>query len=149
MRAVVQLVSEASVRVGETTTGGISRGLVVFLGVHAEDSVKDATYLAEKIANLRIFPDSNRLMNRSVLDVGGEALVVSQFTLFGDCRKGRRPSYNSAAPPDKARELYFSFITALKNCGVGVATGEFKAMMEVSLVNSGPVTLLVDSAKLF
>jgi D-tyrosyl-tRNA(Tyr) deacylase len=149
MRAVVQLVSEASVRVGEVTRSSIGMGLVVFLGVHAEDSGKDATYLAEKIANLRIFPDKKRLMNRSVLDVGGEALVVSQFTLYGDCRKGRRPSYNSAAPPDKARELYALFITALKNCRVGVATGEFQAMMEVSLVNNGPVTLLVDSAKLF
>jgi D-tyrosyl-tRNA(Tyr) deacylase len=149
MRAVVQLVSSASVRVGEKIIGRIGGGLVVFLGVHRQDSAKDVAYLAEKIVNLRIFADDDGLMNRSLLESGGEILVVSQFTLFGDCRKGRRPSYGTAALPEKAEELYDLFIAALKNFGVSVATGEFRAMMDVSLVNSGPVTLLVDSTRLF
>jgi D-tyrosyl-tRNA(Tyr) deacylase len=149
MRAVVQLAGKASVKVGDRIIGSIGRGLVVFLGVHKEDTAKDARYLADKIANLRIFPDENGQMNRSVLDVGGEALVVSQFTLFGDCRKGRRPGYSSAAPPAMARKLYEDFIAALTALGIGVATGEFQAMMDVALVNTGPVTLLLDSFKLF
>ena len=149
MRAVVQLTGKASVKVGGRVTGSIRRGLVVFLGVHKQDTAKDARYLADKIAHLRIFPDANGQMNKSVLDAGGEVLVVSQFTLFGDCRKGRRPGYSSAAPPDRAKELYAVFIAALAELGIGVATGEFQAMMDVSLVNTGPVTLLVDSAKLF
>jgi D-tyrosyl-tRNA(Tyr) deacylase len=149
MRAVVQLVSSASVRVGEKIIGRIGGGLVVFLGVHRQDSAKDVAYLAEKIVNLRIFADDDGLMNRSLLESGGEILVVSQFTLFGDCRKGRRPSYGTAALPEKAEELYDLFIAALKNFGVAVATGEFRAMMDVSLVNSGPVTMLIDSTRLF
>ena len=149
MRAVVQLAGKASVTVEDRIIGSIGRGLVVFLGVHKQDTIKDAHYLADKIANLRIFPDENGQMNRSVLDVGGEVLVVSQFTLFGDCRKGRRPGYSSAAPPAKAKELYENFITSLAKLGLKVATGEFQAMMDVALVNTGPVTLLLDSFKLF
>ena len=149
MRAVVQLAGKASVSVEDRLVGSIGRGLVVFLGVHKQDTIKDAHYLADKIANLRIFPDENGQMNRSVLDVGGEVLVVSQFTLFGDCRKGRRPGYSSAAPPAKAKELYEDFIAALAKLGLEVATGEFQAMMDVALVNTGPVTLLLDSCKLF
>jgi D-tyrosyl-tRNA(Tyr) deacylase len=149
MRAVVQLSGKASVKVGDRVIGAIGHGLVVFLGVHKQDTLKDARYLADKIAHLRIFPDEHRQMNRSVLDVGGEALVVSQFTLFGDCRKGRRPGYSDAAPPTMAKELYEVFIAALTELGIAVATGEFQAMMDVALVNTGPVTLLVDSFKLF
>ena len=149
MRAVVQRSGQASVRVEDRLVGEIEHGIVVLLGVHKDDTEKDAGYLADKIANLRIFPDENGQMNRSVLDVGGEALVISQFTLFGDCRKGRRPGYSSAAPPDKAKELYEYFVSLLEKQGMSVATGEFQAMMDVSLVNQGPVTLLVDSTKLF
>lgn len=149
MRAVVQLAKEASVRVGERTIGEIGCGLVVLLGVHRDDSDKDAEYLADKIVNLRIFPDDNGQMNRSILNVGGEMLVVSQFTLFGDCRKGRRPGYSAAAGPEKANRLYQLFIEAVKSRGISVATGEFQATMEVSLINNGPVTLLLDSSKLF
>ncbi len=149
MRAVIQRSGKASVQVAGKVIGKIEHGLVVLLGVHKEDTEKDANYLADKIANLRIFPDENGQMNRSVLDVGGEALVISQFTLFGDCRKGRRPGYSSAAPPARAKELYEVFIAALEDLGISVATGEFQAMMDVSLVNKGPVTLLVDSTKHF
>ena len=148
MRAVIQRSGTASVQVEGHVIGKIEHGLVVLLGVHKQDKEKDASYLADKIANLRIFPDENGQMNRSVLDVGGEALVISQFTLFGDCRKGRRPGYSSAAPPERAKKLYEFFITLLENQGITVATGEFQAMMDVSLVNKGPVTLLVDSTKL-
>lgn len=146
---MVQLVREASVSVAKQKTGEIGSGLVVLLGVHRDDSEKDVEYLADKVVNLRIFPDDNGQMNRSVLDVGGEVLVVSQFTLFGDCRKGRRPGYSAAAGPEKADRLYQLFIEAVKKRGVGVATGKFQAMMEVSLINNGPVTLLLDSGKLF
>ena len=149
MRAVVQLVSSASVQVEDVKVGKIDDGIVIFLGVHQEDSTKDLDYLVEKIANLRIFADKNGLMNKSLLDVGGAALVVSQFTLFGDCRKGRRPSYSHAARPEKAKEFYGAFIDTLKDLGVFVASGEFQAMMDVSLVNKGPVTLLLDSARTF
>lgn len=149
MRAVVQLVSNASVTVNGVTVGRIGAGLAVLLGVHREDTAADATYLAEKIVNLRIFPDERGLMNRSLLEQEGELLVISQFTLFGDCRKGRRPSFSQAAPPGQARELYERFCQAADAQGGRVATGEFQAMMEVSLTNSGPVTLLLDSRKLF
>jgi D-tyrosyl-tRNA(Tyr) deacylase len=149
MRAVVQLVSNASVRVDDTTVGSIGTGLVVLLGVNREDTDSDAVYLAEKITNLRIFPDEHGLMNRSLLETEGELLVISQFTLFGDCRKGRRPSFSQAAPPEKARKLYEGFCRAASEYGIRVATGEFQAMMEVSLTNCGPVTLLLDSRKLF
>jgi len=149
MRAVVQLVSEAAVTVENTTIGHIGKGLVVLLGVGRQDTEKDVASLADKISNLRIFPDSEGLMNRSVQDVAGEVLVVSQFTLFGDCRKGRRPSYSSAAEPEKAKRLYLQFVDAMKMRKIPVAIGEFQAMMQVSLTNSGPVTLLLDTEKNF
>ncbi|MDA8164290.1 MAG: D-aminoacyl-tRNA deacylase [Desulfobacteraceae bacterium] len=149
MRAVVQLVSRASVTVDSVVVGSIGPGLAVLLGVHREDAETDALQLAEKIANLRIFPDERGLMNRSLLEQEGELLVISQFTLFGDCRKGRRPSFSQAAPSEPARALYERFCRAAADLGVRVATGQFQAMMEVSLTNNGPVTLLLDSGKLF
>ncbi|MBU0731164.1 MAG: D-tyrosyl-tRNA(Tyr) deacylase [Proteobacteria bacterium] len=149
MRAVVQLVSKAKVTVNDKTTGEIGQGLLVLLGVNQNDSEKDAAYLAEKIIHLRIFQDENGLMNRSVQDVGGSVLIVSQFTLFGDCRKGRRPSYSKAAPPEKAKHLYEFFTRQVQEMGINTATGEFQAMMHVSLTNNGPVTILLDSEKLF
>lgn len=149
MRAVVQLVSEASVTVADRMVGRIGPGLVVLLGIHHGDQEKDARYLAEKVAHLRIFQDEHGQMNRSVLEEKGELLVVSQFTLLGDCRKGRRPSYSQAAPPEQARELYLVFCRAAEKMGLGVATGKFQAMMQVCLTNNGPVTLLLDSQKLF
>lgn len=149
MRTVVQLVSNAQVTVDGVTVGSIGAGLAVLLGVHREDTDADAAYLAEKIVNLRIFPDARGLMNQSLLKTQGELLVISQFTLFGDCRKGRRPSFSQAAPPEKARELYEKFCESAAGWGIRVATGEFQAMMEVGLTNSGPVTLLLDSRKLF
>ncbi|MCF6289621.1 MAG: D-aminoacyl-tRNA deacylase [Desulfobacterales bacterium] len=147
MRAVVQLVNKATVRVGGRTVGAIGRGLMVLLGVHAEDTAKDGTLLAGKIVNLRIFADDQGLMNRSLREVNGEMLVVSQFTLYGDCRKGRRPSYASAAPAELADTLYRFFVNEVKKRGIRTATGEFQAMMEVELVNCGPVTLMLDSRK--
>lgn len=149
MRAVIQLAKQASVTVDRKVVGKIGCGLVVLLGVHRDDTEKDAGYLADKIVNLRIFADDQGLMNRSLLEVGGELLAVSQFTLFGDCRKGRRPGYSSAAPPDTANGLYQTFIKKVREFGIPVATGKFQAMMEVSLVNNGPVTLLLDSNKEF
>jgi len=149
MRAVVQRVSRASVTVASEVTGEIGAGLLVLLGVGGGDSEKDADYLADKIFNLRIFTDDADKMNLSVQEIGGAILVVSQFTLHGDCRKGRRPSYNGAAPPLIAERLYKYFVANLKRLGVPVATGRFQAMMEVSLVNDGPVTILLDSEKKF
>ena len=149
MRAVVQRVSQSEVTVDGETTGKIGHGLTVLLGVSAGDTEKEADYLADKIANLRIFADEKGKMNLSVRDIGGEILVVSQFTLYGDCRKGRRPSYNDAAPPDLAEKLYGYFVRSLENNGMEVATGRFQAMMEVSLINDGPVTILLDSEKNF
>jgi len=149
MRAVVQLVAKAKVTVAARTVGEIDRGLLVLLGIEKGDTEADGRYLAEKIVNLRIFPDSRGLMNCSVMEIGGKILVVSQFTLLGDCRKGRRPSYSAAAPPETARLLCDSFVQELRSRGVSVATGEFQAMMEVALVNDGPVTLLIDSRKVF
>jgi D-tyrosyl-tRNA(Tyr) deacylase len=145
MRAVVQRVNGARVEVDKTIVGKIDRGLLVFLGVGEEDSEKDGEYLANKIVHLRIFPDGEDLMNRSLIDTDGAMLVVSQFTLWGDCRKGRRPSFIRAARPDKARELYKHFISLVKAKGVKVATGEFQEMMDVHLVNDGPVTLILES----
>jgi D-tyrosyl-tRNA(Tyr) deacylase len=145
MKAVVQRVSSASVTVDNETVGRILQGLVVLLGVGRGDDSGAADWLAEKIAHLRIFEDEAGKMNRSVLDVGGEVLVVSQFTLFGDCRKGRRPSYQQAADPIPARDLYRAFAAALRQWGLGVETGRFGANMAVSLVNEGPVTLIVES----
>jgi D-tyrosyl-tRNA(Tyr) deacylase len=135
--------------VGEEITGRIGAGLLVLLGVRSGDTEKDANYLAEKVANLRIFADGDDKMNLSVKDIAGEVLVVSQFTLYGDCRKGRRPSYNDAAPPEVAERLYEYFVNRLKEQGLPVATGRFQAMMAVKLVNDGPVTILVDSEKIF
>jgi len=149
MRAVVQRVSSASVKVDGEEIGRIGTGLLVLLGVHGEDSDEDVRWLAEKIINLRVFEDEGGRMNRSLLDTGGEILVVSQFTLYGDCRKGRRPSWSKAAPPERARILYERFCEQVRSTGVTVATGRFQAMMQVSLINDGPVTLLLDSNKTF
>jgi D-aminoacyl-tRNA deacylase len=149
MRTVVQRVKEARVDISGETVGAIHHGLLVFLGVGEEDSDKDAEYMADKIVNLRIFPDEKDLMNLSLLDTGGSALVVSQFTLWGDCRKGRRPSFAKAARPERAKELYEYFIKILKQKGLKVASGRFQEMMDVHLINDGPVTLLIDSAKTF
>lgn len=149
MRAVVQRVSRASVEVEEATVGAIGPGLMVLLGVSRDDGPKEAAWLAGKIAGLRIFPDNQDKLNLSVMDTGGEVLVVSQFTLWGDCAKGRRPSFGRAAGGEKAEPLYLVFVDELKKLGLNVATGSFGAMMEVSLVNSGPVTLLVDTEKAF
>jgi D-tyrosyl-tRNA(Tyr) deacylase len=149
MRAVVQRVSRASVTAAGEVTGEIGPGLVVLLGVRSGDTAKEADYLADKVANLRIFADDHDKMNRSVIDTGGAVLVVSQFTLYGDCRKGRRPSYNEAAPPEPAERLYQYFVASLRKQGLSVATGRFQAMMAVELVNDGPVTILLDSARNF
>jgi len=149
MRACVQRVSQASVRVDHEIVGQIAGGLVVLLGVAAEDESADAMFLAEKIATLRIFEDDEGKMNRSLVDVGGGMLVVSQFTLLGDCRKGRRPSFVAAAEPTRAEQLYEEFVTVVQRCGVPVAKGRFRAHMEVQLVNDGPVTMLLDSRKQF
>jgi D-tyrosyl-tRNA(Tyr) deacylase len=145
MRAVVQRVSRAEVRVGGEVTGRIGRGLVVLLGVRVGDAERDADYLVDKIAGLRIFPDEAGKMNLSVEEVGGALLVVSQFTLYGDTRKGRRPSYVDAAPPETASALYEYFVARAHARGLPVETGVFQAMMEVDLVNAGPVTLILES----
>lgn len=145
MRAVLQRVSRAAVRVEGRTVGQIGHGLLVLLGVGQGDGEQDARWLAEKVAHLRIFSDDQGKMNRSVLDVGGAALVVSQFTLYGDARKGRRPDFFRAAPPDVAYALYQRFCDLLRAQGVPVATGQFQAHMEVELVNDGPVTILLES----
>jgi len=143
--AVVQRVTEGDVRIQDEVVGEIGPGLLVLLGVSQTDEEKDADYLAEKIVHLRIFGDHEGKMNRSLVDTGGEMLVVSQFTLLGDCRKGRRPSFVRAAPPDKAEALYEVFMDRVRAKGVSVASGTFQAMMAVSLVNDGPVTLIVES----
>jgi D-tyrosyl-tRNA(Tyr) deacylase len=145
VRAVVQRVSEASVRVETEVIGRIGRGLLVLLGVSTTDTEKDVDYLSEKVVHLRIFEDSGGKLNRSLLEVGGEMLVVSQFTLLGDCRKGRRPSFTAAAEPGHAARLYEHFVRQTARRGVPVQTGRFQALMAVSLVNDGPVTLIVDS----
>ncbi len=149
MRAVVQRVKSAKVNVGSTTVGEIGAGLLVFLGVGPRDSEKDCEVLAGKIIHLRIFSDEQGLMNRSVLEIGGGILVVSQFTLWGDCLKGRRPSFTRAAPPEKARRLYEHFTGVIRGKGLKVATGVFQEMMQVHLVNDGPVTMLLDTEKTF
>ena len=149
MRAVLQRVLQASVRINDQEHGRIGKGLLVFLGVGKNDSLDDTVYLAEKIVNLRVFPDQYDKMNLSLAQVGGEILVVSQFTLWGDCRKGRRPSYADAAPPEYARSLYESFIEKLRQHSIPVQTGKFQEMMHVHLINDGPVTLLIDSRKEF
>ena len=149
MRAVVQRVSRAKVTVAGEVTGEIGLGLMVLLGVADDDAQEDAGYLAEKLVGLRIFPDEEGKMNRSLSDVGGAMLVVSQFTLFGDCRKGRRPSFIKAARPDQAVVLYKAFVAEVRGRGITVATGRFQEQMDVELVNDGPVTLLIDSRKVF
>ncbi len=149
MRAVVQRVSRAKVTVDDETTGEIKKGLLVLLGVSVRDSEKDAVYLVEKILNLRIFEDAEEKMNLSLLDIKGELLVVSQFTLFGDVTRGRRPSFIDAAPPERANHLYESFVAEAARHVSKVQTGRFQAMMDVELVNDGPVTILLDSEKRF
>jgi D-tyrosyl-tRNA(Tyr) deacylase len=147
MRLVIQRVSRARVTAGGETTGEIGPGLLIFVGVAQQDTETDAAWLAGKAAGLRVFADADGKMNRSVVEVAGAALVVSQFTLYGDVRKGRRPAFDQAAGPEKARPLYEHFVKALRTHGVPVATGKFQAMMEVELVNMGPVTILIDSPK--
>lgn len=149
MRAVVQRVSEASVTVDEQIVGSIGNGFLILLGVAADDSQQDVIWLAEKISGLRVFEDTEGKMNLDLKQVNGAALVVSQFTLLGDCRKGRRPSFVAAARPESANSLYLSFVAELKGMGIPVETGTFQAQMDVALVNDGPVTLLVDSRKTF
>jgi D-tyrosyl-tRNA(Tyr) deacylase len=149
IRAVIQRVKEASVQIKNQEVGSIGHGILVLLGVGQDDGADDAIYMAEKVVHLRIFADEQGKMNRSLLDVGGGLLAVSQFTLWGDCRKGRRPSFIAAAEPSKAEELYEAFVQHAETLGVTVATGRFQEMMEVSLVNDGPVTLLIDSKKAF
>jgi D-tyrosyl-tRNA(Tyr) deacylase len=149
MRAVVQRVCRAEVRIGGESVGRIARGLLVLLGAGEGDGEPDAAYLADKIVGLRIFPDEAGLMNRSVAEAGGGVLVVSQFTLYGDCRKGRRPSFVGALAPEPAEALYDRFLALLRETGLPVESGRFRAMMDVELVNEGPVTLLLDSRKQF
>lgn len=149
MRAVVQRVSRASVKVNGEITGAIEHGLLVLLGVAGDDSQDDAGYLADKISGLRIFEDANGKMNLSVTDTAGAVLAVSQFTLFGDVRRGKRPSFDAAARPEVARLLYEHFVARIRSSGLHCETGMFQEMMEVELVNQGPVTILLDSKKLF
>ncbi len=145
MRAVVQRVTKGSVYVEGSKSGDIGKGLVVLLGVTHDDTEKDVSYMAEKIMNLRIFEDSDGKMNISLLDIKGDILIVSQFTLYGNCKKGNRPSYDKAARPEQAEKLYDAFVEACKGYGVKVKTGVFKAMMMVEIHNDGPVTLIVES----
>ena len=149
MRAVVQRVTEASVTIDKKIVGEIKKGFLVLLGVCDEDDENDVKYLAEKITNLRVFEDENEKMNLSLRDIGGELLIVSQFTLFGDCRKGRRPSFDKAGKPEHAKKLYLDFVKTCVNEGFKTETGEFGADMLVALKNDGPVTLMIDSKKLF
>ncbi len=145
MKALIQRVSNANVKIDGTIVGEIKTGLVVLLGVGHNDSEKNADFLTDKIVNLRIFEDDNGKMNRSLLDVKGELLIISQFTLMGDCRKGRRPSFVNAGPADMANRLYEYFISKTKEKGVKTETGKFQALMDVSLINNGPVTIMLDT----
>jgi D-tyrosyl-tRNA(Tyr) deacylase len=147
MRIVLQRVASAHVRVGDAEVGRIGRGLLVYVGVGKEDGLEDIDYMAGKIRDIRIFDDDDGRMNRSVVEAGGELLIVSQCTLYGDCRRGRRPSFESAARPEEARPLYDELVTKLRASGLKVKTGQFQAMMAVELVNDGPVTLVVESRK--
>lgn len=149
MRAVIQRVSTANVRVNDEMVSLINKGLLVLLGVANEDTEEDVNYLSDKIVNLRIFEDENDKMNLSLLDVNGELLVVSQFTLLGDTRKGKRPNFMNAAPADKANELYLKFVQKVCTYGINVKTGVFGQHMDVSLINDGPVTIILDSKKDF
>jgi D-tyrosyl-tRNA(Tyr) deacylase len=145
MKLVIQRVSEARVTVNQETVGAIRTGLVVLVGISKLDTESDAEYLADKLLGLRIFADENGKMNRNVGEANGALLVISQFTLYGDCRKGRRPSFDSAAPPDRAISLYNYFVETVRKSQIHVETGVFQAIMEVQLVNQGPVTILIDS----
>jgi D-tyrosyl-tRNA(Tyr) deacylase len=147
MRAVIQRVRQASVTIDGAVHGEIDRGMVVLLGIHGNDTLTDLQWLAKKIVNLRIFDDQQGKMNLSLADIDGAMLIISQFTLYGDCRKGRRPGFSSAAPPETAEPLYRRFIEEIQKKQVKVATGIFQAVMDVELVNEGPVTLLLDSVK--
>ncbi len=150
MRAIIQRVKKASVDiVDQNHSAHIGRGLLVFLGVGVEDGVKDVDYMVSKTIHVRAFSDNNDKMNLSLLDINGEALVISQFTLYGDCRKGRRPSFSGAAQPESAVQLYRTYIERLREGGISVAEGGFQTMMEVSLINDGPVTFMLDSTRLF
>lgn len=149
MRAVVQRVSRASVKVNGEFTGTITDGLLILLGVARDDAESDVDYLADKVSGLRIFEDEAGKMNLSVSDVGGAVLAVSQFTLFGDVRKGKRPSFDAAARPERARELYEHFVARIRSLGLRCETGRFQEAMEVELTNQGPVTILLDTRKLF
>jgi len=146
MRLVIQRVSQASVTVGSSTVGAIRTGLVALVGISKSDTTAEADYLSEKLLGLRLFPDDSGKMNLNITEIKGSLLVVSQFTLYGDCRKGRRPSFDQAAPPEQALALYNYFVESLRRGPVPVETGVFQAMMEVRLVNQGPVTILIDSA---
>ncbi|MGI6584461.1 MAG: D-tyrosyl-tRNA(Tyr) deacylase [Gracilibacteraceae bacterium] len=148
MRAVIQRVNSGSVVVEKKIVGSISKGFVVLLGVNEKDTEADVLYMVDKIVNLRIFEDDNEKMNLSLLDIEGELLVVSQFTLYGDCRKGRRPNFMSAARPEKAEELYNEFVKKCREMGVKTETGTFQAYMKVNIENDGPVTVIVDSEKI-
>jgi D-tyrosyl-tRNA(Tyr) deacylase len=149
MRAVVQRVSRGQVQVEGQTTGQIGKGLLVLLGIGNGDSIKEADYLLEKIINLRIFEDAAGKLNLSLLDIKGELMIISQFTLYADCRKGRRPSFIDAAPPDTAKALYEYFLNKARLTGLSIASGIFQAMMDVELINSGPVTILLDTSRNF
>jgi D-tyrosyl-tRNA(Tyr) deacylase len=149
MRAVVQRVKEAWVRVEQEEVARIGVGLLILVGVADGDGPSDVTYLAQKLAHLRVFAGEGRLMHLSLLDLKAEVLLVSQFTILGDCRKGRRPSFDAAAAPETAEQLYEDLVEALAGFGLKVATGRFRQMMEVGLINDGPVTLLLDSRKVF
>ena len=149
MRAVVQRVTSASVTVEGETVGAVGPGLLVLIGVSREDTDKDLNYIVDKVQNLRVFDDENGVMNRSILDAGGSILAVSQFTLYGDARGGRRPSYFQAAGPEMANELYERAVAAWRDQGIHVETGRFRTEMKVSLINDGPVTILLDSEKAF
>lgn len=145
MKLVIQRVKEASVRVNDDVTGAIRTGLLVFVGIARTDTHEDADYLVDKLIGLRVFPDENGKMNRNVVEAGGSVLVVSQFTLYGDCRRGKRPSFDEAAPPDEAIALYGYFLGQIRRGPVPVESGVFQASMQVHLVNDGPVTILIDS----
>ncbi|WP_456370269.1 D-aminoacyl-tRNA deacylase [Thermodesulfatator atlanticus] len=149
MRAVIQRVKEAAVSVNGEEISRIGQGFLVLLGVSKEDTTKDVSYLARKIVGLRVFEDQAGKLNLSLKDVEGEVLLVSNFTLYGDCRKGNRPSFDKAAPPEQAEKLYLELAEELMSYGIPVKTGKFRAMMEISLINDGPVTLLLDSKKVF
>jgi len=149
MRAVIQRVKRAEVRINGQAVGTVGAGMLVLLGIGKEDNLEAAGSLADKIVNLRIFDDEQGRMNRSIAETKGSLLCVSQFTLYGDCRKGRRPSYDQAARPEVASQLYEAFVESVRAKGITVATGQFQAMMEVELVNDGPVTLLLDSERVF